>query len=386
MKFCYRPFEHMYVLPNGDCRICSWTRKSIGNIVKQDVYSVWHGREVESIRESIKDGSFRYCSQISCPFCINDNLPDLAPGELKKRAIATELPVEINAAYDYSCNHTCPSCREELYVPTKKDKEKLSIIKERLVPVINKSRFLSISGNGDLFASPSMMRLLTEIRPENEDFRITIETNGALLNEHRWKKIEHIEKYYIRLVVTINSFNREVFRYLSGGHDTLDKVVKNLYFASELREQNKINRLCITTIVQDCNFWELPEFVERCFKEYTIDELYPKSINRWFCLAKDKKAYFFKNIFNPLHPYHKHWLGIAADPRLDPHRYDNRLWFWGVKKPHPAEEYPGKKRDLIYEIKSMSAGVLGQNTSKRLISSLKKILKVLGKDLDLKKT
>lgn len=61
MKYCERPFQHVYIMPNGDVRCCSWTTKKIGNLLENTLEEIWNSPAAEEIRESVRDGSFRFC-------------------------------------------------------------------------------------------------------------------------------------------------------------------------------------------------------------------------------------------------------------------------------------------------------------------------------------
>ena len=68
----------------------------------------WKSREWELFRESLLDGTFRYCQKNQCSNIIGDwlprkeRVPDIKIGD---------LPVELHLSYDSYCNLCCPSCR-----------------------------------------------------------------------------------------------------------------------------------------------------------------------------------------------------------------------------------------------------------------------------------
>jgi len=145
--------------------------------------------------------------------------------------------------------------------------------------------------------------------------------------------------YYVSATVTLNSLNREVYRYLSGGFDHLEKELSKIRFLSRLRRENKINKLSVTIVVQECNFWEVPEYIKKFAHsdEFEVDEIITKPLYNWFKM--DSETYWFKNILNPLHPYHEEYLKILVDDCWkDPKVYD-----WGCHNirhavPHPLSQ------------------------------------------------
>jgi len=83
MLFCQRPYDHLYIGKDGKTRCCGWVKHSLGNIVDLEIEEIWHGEKAREIRESIEDGSFRFCIADSCPLIGNKILPDLTPEEFE---------------------------------------------------------------------------------------------------------------------------------------------------------------------------------------------------------------------------------------------------------------------------------------------------------------
>lgn len=336
MKFCKRPFQYAYLADKGEVWPCGWMHFVIGNLYEQDLDEIWHSEAAQKARESILNGSFAFCRKMSCPFCERDELPDLAKEEIEQAAVPTPVPVEINMANDHICNIACTSCRTSVYCPEQGEREKIDGALQRLLPVANKTRVLGMNGGGEFLANPSFIRFLEQLRPEDPNFRLGFETNGVLFDEAHWNRFSHLSDYHIEVTVTINSLRREVYRYLSGGFDHAERVLDNLRFLSRLRREGKINKLNVTMVVQECNFWEVPEYIGTFShsEEFEVDALVMKPLYKWWKMAEE--TYWFKNILNPLHPYHKEYLKILADECWkDPKVYD-----WGCHNIRPAAPHP----------------------------------------------
>lgn len=336
MKFCERPFKHMYIYPNGDVKICAWAGGVVGNLIEQSLDEIWHSEKAERVRDAIRNGSFSYCRMSDCHYCQNGLLKDL-PEEEVRNAVANEYPVDFNVACDYTCNHSCPSCRSEVFCGDAEYKKNVELMVDKLLPYLNKATVaISTDGSGDAFFSPSIMRMLENINPP-ESCRIGIETNGALCNEKNWEKIKHLSNHFMGITVTPNSFVPSAFKYLNGGHDSYDNVIKNLYFISDLRKKGLIKEFNISIVVQERNFMELPEFCERCINDFGADSVIVKPLYRWFKLSEDE--HWHKDVSNPLHPYHKEYLEILKSPILK----HPKVYFWRQDKKeatkHPAYKY-----------------------------------------------
>jgi organic radical activating enzyme len=305
----------------------------LGNLITHEISDIWNSKNAKLARESILDGSFRYCYKLCCPFCNNETLADLSEDEMKTVAIEN-IPIDINVAFDLMCNHACPSCREHIYKPDEKYFKELDAMIEKISPYLNKAKVVSMNGNGDVFANPRMMKMLSSIQPEHDDFTLALETNGVLFTPENWAKISHLSNFKINITITPNSFERDTFKYLSGGLDNLDKLIKNLHFVKSLKKVGDINVFDISIVVQDRNFRELPSFTQRSLDEFEADSVTIKPIYQWFG-TKDE-VYWFKNIRNPLHPYHNEWLEMMKSPILD----NPRVFHWGGREPTEPMEHP----------------------------------------------
>lgn len=313
MKFCARPYEHLYITKNGKALGCSWTRFSMGSIAEEGIENVWQGEKAKELRASIEDGSFRYCDAVSCPFISNNSLPNLTQDEFQEKIknLEGEYPKEFNLAYDYVCNHACPTCRDEIFVPTKEYKELMTKIEDSILPYLNKAKLIMASGNGDFFASAGMMKLFSQLQPENKSCIIKLETNGALV-EKNWKNLKHLEDHTIQIVVTPNSYEKDTYKELSGGLDNLEKTLSGIKFLSQLRQEGKIKELKITMVVQDTNFREIPNFIQRNLEEFNVDLVQLRPVMKWFRISDE--TYLQKNILNPLHPDHNEFIEIINSP------------------------------------------------------------------------
>lgn len=342
MKFCEKPFNTLRIDPCGDVRLCGWLRQYIGNLVTDGVEEIWTSERAEKVRDSIRNGTFEYCQPESCPFLQNDSLPDLEEKEFTTRAVRTERPEFVDAACDYTCNHSCPSCRAGIFVGDENYKSELDIVINKLYPFIDTAKHFMTDGQGDAFASPYIMKMLERIHPADETCIVGIETNGALFDERHWERIKHLGNYDLRVTVTPNSFEPTTFKYLNGGHNTYENVMHNLAFIRDLRRQGKVKRFAISMVIQDRNFWEFPSFVKRCLEEFEADEVVAKPLYYWFGISEE--MHWFKDVFNPQHPYHAELLKMMQDPILE----DKRVFFWGAHNLHESKAHPAYRyRDFL---------------------------------------
>lgn len=324
MKFCDRPWRYWWLVSGyGDVISCPWYTDQtlrLGNILEQSVEEIMSSDITKSIQESILDGSFRYCDPQLCTFMGNDSLPDLSKEEIDE-IVANITLDQFNIAYDDTCNHACPSCRTKLFCPEEGYYEKVDAISEKMIPYYNNAKMISVNGRGEVFASVHLLDMLSKVDPKNDELDIIIETNGALFDRTHWEKIQHLGKYNVSVMVTIQSFNDIVYRSLSGYANHVDKLIDNLHFMSELRQAGIINHLETSMIVQESNFRELPEFVNRCLNEFSVDKVRVRGILQF---SMDATEYWYKDVFNPAHPFYKEAMDMLQHPIMK----DSRVWFW----------------------------------------------------------
>lgn len=352
MKFCERPFTNAYLAPDGEVWLCSWMHYVIGNLYEQDLDEIWMSETARKARESILDGSFAFCRKTSCPRCERDALPDLTEDERREQSIVADHPALITIANDKICNIACTTCRQGIYCAQEGEREKIDDALKRILPYAEQAEYLDMNGNGEFLANPSFLEFLESLHPKNQECRINFETNGVLFDEAHWDRFSHLKDCQISVTVTLNSLRREIYQYLSGGFDRIDEVRQNIQFLSRLRRESQINVLKVTMVVQECNFQEIPEYIRVLTEteEYAVDQIVLKPVYKWF--GMNEETYWFKNILNPLHPYHKEYLKVLEnDCWKNPKVYD-----WGCHnlrqaRPHPLTQEKIYNRLLldIYE-------------------------------------
>ena len=355
MKYCNMPFEYLYLDHyNGDVYLCPWMEPkvtAIGNLLHDDLDAIWHGEKAEALRDTARNGSYAHCRMVACPSLQNRDLPDEPEGTDAWKC--ADSPKFINLAFDFVCNQSCPTCRNDVFVPDENYQKDVDKIVERILPYINKAEHLSASGHGDPFASPYMMRILENLHPENENFDLRLETNGVFFDEEHWKKIEHLQNCHIELIVTTNSYTPAIYEAISR-HGNLEKLKKNELFMRKLRDDGKLNKISNAMVIQERNFHEIPDFIKTSLDTYGFDNVILRPVYNWGNLTEEE--YWFKDVLNPLHPYHEQYKKIIEQRRLNKVELRNQCRSFlldcdGVKDVKTtADVLPPHSGDLIVEI------------------------------------
>lgn len=332
MKICNRGLNFVQILGNGDVRICAWNFDNvIGNLLEEDFYDIYHGEKANKLRESLICGSYSYCQVDRCPFLANGTIKD----ELVELDEIPEYPDEIYLAYDRTCNYNCTCCYNCKETP-EEYKNNIEIIEKKLEPVLKKVRKIGANGDGELFASPHILKTLHDWKPEApaEEISVSLETNGSLFTPKNWEKISNLGQYQLKVNITIFSFEESTYQFLSGTKLPISNLENNLRFVKELREQGIINELELATVMQEYNFREIPELVRRCIEEFGADQVRIRPYLQWG--VQDHAMEWFYDVRNPYHPYNKEYQRVMQDPIFK----HPKAWKWGNDFPSDSGIHP----------------------------------------------
>lgn len=318
--FCDRPFSWIDITTierKGNCYLCcpAWLNKPIGNLYSQSLNDVWNSEAAIEIRESILDGSFRFCNSSLCPFYINQRYPVYSIDEDLLKSKITKLsfgPKIINFAYDRSCNLFCPSCRTQIEIENANKDVILEInekIKNQLLP---QAEFINLCGMGDPFGSPFMKKWLCSLNFKDiENLKaIYMQTNGMLFTSNNWNAIDKDVRAKIYMVeISIDAATEETYN-LNRPGGNFKKLLENLKFISELRKQKQIQRVDISMVVQKNNYQEMKSFVELGLS-YNFDSIYFSKIINWDTFSDEDIKY--RRVFDRNHPEYKEFLNELND-------------------------------------------------------------------------
>jgi pyruvate-formate lyase-activating enzyme len=314
--FCIKPFLSLEVL-KWRMYLCCWTRLpiSIGRSDCVPFGEVWNSGGALSIRESIHNGTFSYCTD-ECPFLsapqakrnafdrvtnpalraflLTISNPvrrrELVVDSLARQLIdtrATVLPYRpsiLNCAFDRSCNLRCPSCRTALIVEGGAEDVSLiegiqRAIEEQLFPTVGT---VYLSGSGDPFGSPHLKKWLTSFRSQRmpQLVNVHLHTNGQLWTRQAWERIpEEIRRRCRTTEISIDAATPRTYR-ANRPHGDYHRLLRNLEFISRLRSTGSIDYVKIHMVVQENNFMEMPQFV-RLGMDFAFDTVQFSRLMDW---------------------------------------------------------------------------------------------------------
>jgi hypothetical protein len=323
--FCSRPFEFLAVDSAGKVRVCceDWLPTPIGDVRSGSPAEQWNSPTAVAVRESILDGSYRYCDRERCPDLVKGTLPPIAQLQDERhrgwaehgRTVLDELPQTLSLGYDPTCNLKCPTCRSEIIGLKGPERERAAGIHAAVVDeLMPAARRAIITGQGDAIASPIYRRFLrTFDRSAFPNLRLLLMTNGLLLTERMWDSLAPAHGAIACVSISMDAATPETYAVNRGG--SFDKLVDNLRFLGELRRRDVLESLEISFVVQANNYVEMPVFVALGREVRCTSVLFMKLIH--WPGTYDAAEHAARAVHDPAHPLHEDLLRVLDDPSLD---------------------------------------------------------------------
>ena len=324
-SFCPVPFQEIDVLERSAHLCCaSYLQASVGDMSSADWQSVWNGEVAEAIRESIHDGSYRYCNKIACPEIqarrIRTKQEVASDSSVWRDIVEQRLtrieggPKVVNLAYDRTCNLSCPSCRTERFAADQAQRAAYEQLQERaILPMLKGAGIVFITGSGDPFASKNFRRLMEQLTPgDYPDLKFQIMTNGMLFTPAQWENFPALHGRVDTLKISVDAasgFTHEALR--RGARWPV--MLENMRFAGDLTAAGQIDRFTLVFVVQDANFREMGDAVDLAERVGATGILFARLTN-WGTFSTGE--YRDKAVFLPGHPQHLEFLEAMQDSRL----------------------------------------------------------------------
>lgn len=216
-KFCGLPWSTVQIDADGDVMLCDCSYNMpyvIGNVYQDSLATIWKSDKAQSVRQSVLDGDFTYCSW-GC-----GHLPALRDRGTQTPS-SNDWPSKILISIDRSCNLKCASCREHLI--QEKNSTKIHKQHDLFTEILqyasdNPDRQITVGPimSGEIFASHSGLQFLKSLQQfTGDNLRVAIHTNGTLLYRNRpiLEKIKHL----ITVVVSIDAASDTTYAQVRGG-------------------------------------------------------------------------------------------------------------------------------------------------------------------------
>ena len=309
---CSNPFTTLEIHDNVGFVCCpSWLPNKIelnGTSLK-DVYS---GESVVDIRNSILDGSFKYCNKELCPHLsklLNYGVTS-GPIHLKSNSnyttpiIEPTTPTTILMNFDRTCNYKCPSCRVDLIVESSKGIERIEKTIEEIDTYYSANvKTLYITGTGDPFVSVSFRNYLRNFNPKKYPklTNIHFHTNASMWTKEMWDSMPNVHKYVTSCEISIDAGTKDTYENKTRLGGKWDTLINNLNFISTI---DTLKSVKTSFVVQDSNYMEMGTFYNLMYSifEKKVNVFFGK-ITNWGTFSEGE--FKLKQIWDTNHPEHE---------------------------------------------------------------------------------
>lgn len=347
---CSVPFSSLEVHTNIKTLCCaSWLKKWIPGT--HGVKDSWYSDEANDIRNSVLDGSYRYCDSNQCPFLhqlTTFGEVGMTPPIFHKNRLPKELsdkienyknkktdpPTTIQFTFDRSCNLKCPSCRIDTIIANSNEiKQIKSTINEIEIEFGKDVKTLYITGSGDPFISVGFRDFLRNF--DNKKWpnlkSIHLHTNATYWNKKMWDSMVNVHKYVKSCEISIDAATKETYENKVRLNGNWDDLVDNLKFISTIPTLKVIKT---SFVVQKENYKEMKQFYELMISIFgeKVEVFYGK-INNWGTFTNE----IFNNhkVWDISHPEHLEFID-----EVNSFLPTNQCW-------HNLQEFIKPKKDLI---------------------------------------
>ena len=314
-QICTRPFEWFEVHADGNVFCCcpAWVKKPLGNLLQDDLQSIWNGDRARLLRRTPLHG----CSRSRCPHLLDGSKPvqefSVLDPELRRHygdnsGLLPWGPKTLNLCYDPRCNLACPSCRKSA---PDVDADLLARLTERVLSQVAPTvENLRLSGHGDPFAAPSYRFLLKNFCRDDwpQLQQIHLHSNGLLWDAATWAEFPTIQPFVTSAEISVDAASAATYSLNRPGGDFF-RLLDNLDFISRLPL-----RLKLSCVVQANNFREMPAFVQLA-KRLGASVYFSQLVN-WGTFSRDE--FSRRAVHRPEHPLHQDFLSILQTISLLP--------------------------------------------------------------------
>jgi len=320
---CTRPFDWFEIHPDGSVFLCcpAWLRRPVGNLLNASIDDIWNGPRAQEVRKSILNGSFHFCNARRCPKRAGPRDPvqtlrDVEDDPVRRaiRAGRAQLdypPRQLNLCFDRHCNLACPSCRPRVWRPSPAELE----TRERILDIVTSDLLpgasgISLSGQGDPFASPAYFSLLQQLTPKAFPRlrSLRLHSNGQLFSRQTWERLPGIHRLLSEIEISLDAATEATYRRNRPG-GKLARVLTNLEFLKKLPV-----RRVLSMVVQQNNWREIPQFLDlaRCYDA----EAYLAPLVNWGTFPRIE--YRQRAVHHPEHPEHADFAALLWQVRNQP--------------------------------------------------------------------
>ena len=316
-KVCPVPWQHMEVGHDHNMYLCCHIPTPVGNLTTDSVKGAWKSPKAEQIRESLLDGSYRYCRKETCPI-LSQPIAEKSPHLWWQHTLAlypedvttkTEYwPNRVSLANERSCNLTCGSCRNEHYLG---DDPRLETVLQKIFNsgILSYAEILKMNGAGEFIHSPRLLKFLDDVLIRYPRLKLELLSNLTTFNAEYFYKLR-LRHRVKQIWCSIDAAARETYQLVRGGNFTA--VMKNLDSFCKIQKEEGF-KIIASFVVSALNFEEIFDFAYQVANNRGIEAEFLR-IQPWGHRSEEEFARL--DVANENHPRHREFLHRIADPCL----------------------------------------------------------------------
>ena len=345
---CAAPFSSLEIHDHARFLCCaSWLKKYLPE--DSSPVDAWNSVEANDVRDSILDGSYRYCDSLHCPMLHQlekfgstgkidplyhkDNIPPQLQSKIDDYKNGVLKPSVIQFSFDRTCNLECPSCRVKLFTANKKKIDEVEATIQQIEESYGDSATtLYITGSGDPFISVGFRNFLRNFDKSKwpKLKSIHLHTNATKWNKKMWDSMPNVHEYVSSCEISIDAGTKDTYENKTRIGGKWDELIENLKFISTIP---KLQRIKPSFVVQQRNYKEMKLFYDLMISIFgNKANVYYGKITNWGTFSNDE--YLTHQIWNPTHD-----------------EYDD--FITEVNKTLPAEQCWHNLQEFITEHKSL---------------------------------
>jgi MoaA/NifB/PqqE/SkfB family radical SAM enzyme len=312
---CSTPFTTLEIHNNVGFVCCpSWLPNKIelNEIPLKDAYN---SEPIIDIRNSILDGSFKYCNKELCPYLSRLLKYGMESGPITLKSnsphttsiVESNTPTKVIMNFDRTCNYKCPSCRVDLIVESSKGIERIEKTIEEIDTHYSANvKTLYVTGSGDPFVSVSFRNYLRNFNPKKYPklTRIHFHTNASMWTKEMWDSMPNVHKYVTTCEISIDAGTRDTYENKTRLGGKWDILINNLNFISTIKTLKSVKT---SFVVQDCNYMEMETFYNLMYSIFgkKVNVFFGK-ITNWGTFSEGE--FKLKQVWDVNHPEHSLFL------------------------------------------------------------------------------
>jgi MoaA/NifB/PqqE/SkfB family radical SAM enzyme len=308
---CTVPFKALEIHNNEYFLCCpSWLTTSF----KREDYplnEIWNSPKVQEVRESILDGSYKYCNKQLCPFLSKLITYEIVGAPFEKKDSNQHNLTKLNSItpeilmlnFDRTCNYKCPSCRVDLIVEDSNGIKRV----EKTIEEINTHysanvKTLYITGSGDPFVSVAFRNYLRTFDQKKYPKLKTIHfhTNASMWTKEMWDSMPNVHKYVTSCEISIDAGIKDTYENKTRIGGNWNNLIKNLNFINTIPTLNSIKT---SFVVQDSNYMEMEIFYKLIYSIFgNKAKIFFGKITNWGTFSEGE--FKLKKVWDETHPEH----------------------------------------------------------------------------------